>query len=140
MAVWGRWTTSISMQKVIDYAVQRTTKATNKWSMCYGPGAAFVLTCARLNWTITSATKLVTDMGELLDMVLDPPKGDRHAVLRRRPTVAVEKGGGYAAAVGSTWIWSGTADGAHLATTQNQDQGARLERHSQGMPQVRPGE
>ena len=43
MAVWERWTTRVSMQKVIDDAVERTTRATNKWSVCYGPGAAFCL-------------------------------------------------------------------------------------------------
>ena len=33
-----------------------------------------ITTCSRLRWTIVSATKLVTDLGELLDLVLDPPK------------------------------------------------------------------
>ena len=74
MAVWEGWTSRGSMQRVIDDAVERTTKATSKWSVCYGPGAALVLTCARLEWIITSATKLVTDVGEMLDLVLDPPK------------------------------------------------------------------
>ena len=62
------------MQRVIDDAFERTAKATNKWSVCYGLGAAFVMTCTRLQWTISSTTKLITDVGEVLDLVLDPPR------------------------------------------------------------------
>ena len=62
------------MQKVIDDAVERTARAVNKWAVCYGPGAALVLTCARLEWTITSATQFITDIGEHLDLALDPPR------------------------------------------------------------------
>ena len=72
MAVWGNWSPVAPMQRVVDDAVERISKATNKWEVCYGPGAALVLTCARLQWTIISATKFVTDLGEQLDLVLDP--------------------------------------------------------------------
>ena len=74
IAVWERWSPLICMQKVIDDAVERTARAVNKWAVCYGPGAALVLTCARLGWTITSATQFITDIGEDLDLALDPPR------------------------------------------------------------------
>ena len=74
MAIWEGWTSISSLQCVVKDATARIEKATSKWSVCYGPGAAFVLTCARLKWTISSATVVITDVGEVLNMVLDPPR------------------------------------------------------------------
>ena len=74
MAIWEKWSPVAPMQRVVDDAVLRISKATNKWAEVYGLGAALVLTCTRLQWTIISATKFVTDLGELLDLVLVPPR------------------------------------------------------------------
>ena len=74
MALWERWCPVISMQSVINDAVGRIAKAKNNWAVCYGPGAALVMTCERIEWTIVSATHLITDMGDHLNSLLDPPK------------------------------------------------------------------
>ena len=74
MAVWESWMPVRSMQRIVDDAVSRLDRVKNKWAVCYGPGAAMVMTCRRLNWTAKSATKLITDTGELLNLILDPPK------------------------------------------------------------------
>ena len=74
MAIWEGWYPIISLQRIIDDALRRLEVAKNKWAVCYGPGAALVMTCRRINWTVKSATKLITDTGELLDLILDPPK------------------------------------------------------------------
>ena len=74
MAIWECWLPIRSLQRIVDDAVNRLNGAKNKWAVCYGPGAAMVMTCRRLGWTVRSATKLITDTGELLDLILDPPK------------------------------------------------------------------
>ena len=48
--------------------------AKNKWAICYGPGAALIMTCQRIGWAVDSATRLVTDGGAILNLLLDPPK------------------------------------------------------------------
>ena len=60
MALWEGWCPVISLQRIINDAVERIAKAKNKWSVCYGPGAALVMTCKRMGWTIVSATHLIT--------------------------------------------------------------------------------
>ena len=74
MAIWEKWSPVAPMQRVVEDATQRIAKATRKWAVVYGPGAALILTCTRLRWRILSATKLVTDLGEQLDLLLDPPR------------------------------------------------------------------
>ena len=74
MAVWERWSPVISMQSVVNDAVGRIDKARSKWAVCYGLGAALVMTCARIKWTIVSANHFITDIGDHLNLVLDPPK------------------------------------------------------------------
>jgi len=73
MAVWAYWKPISSMQLVIDDAKQRIEKTRNKWAVCYGPGAALVMTCKRIEWTILSATRFITDLGQHLDLQVDPP-------------------------------------------------------------------
>ena len=38
-----------------------------------GPATVFVLTAARLDWTVHSATTVTTDEGTLLTLHIDPP-------------------------------------------------------------------
>ena len=74
MATWEGWCPVISLQRIIDDAIERTVKAKNKWAVCYGPGAALVMTCKSIGWTIVSAAHLVTDVGDHLNLLLDPPR------------------------------------------------------------------
>ena len=43
------------------------------WAHCTGPGAAFVLSAARLRWTVHDAFTVTMDDGRPLSFVLDPP-------------------------------------------------------------------
>ena len=52
VAVWERWSPVVSMRCVVNDAVGKIAKARNKWAVCYGPGAALVMTCARIKWTL----------------------------------------------------------------------------------------
>ena len=86
MAIWEAWCPTISLQKILDDAAKRIAKARNKWAVCHGPGAALVMTCERIKWTIVSATHFVTDLGEHLHLLLDPPN-----VIVRRCFDAVQR-------------------------------------------------
>ena len=79
------------MQSVINDAVGRIAIARNKWAVCYGPGAALAMTCARIKLAIVSATHLITDLGDHLNLLLDP-KGCGHALFRCGAAVEMEAG------------------------------------------------
>ena len=74
MAVWERWASTSMLQRIVDDGKKRLGAAKNKWAVCYGPGAAMLMTCERIGWTVLTATKLVTHLGVQLNLVLDPPK------------------------------------------------------------------
>lgn len=124
------------MQKVVDDALQRAANATNKWAVVYGPGAAMVMTCSRLQWTIVSATKLIADLGELLDLVLDPPKVvvmQCFASVQRWRWERIESNLPQLAANGSG---RGPIMEQGVGATEDQDQRGRMDRSPQRMPQV----
>ena len=73
-AVWEQRLPRISMRRLIRSARRRLSRATKKWSVCYGPAAAFVATCGRLLWQVVDETTVVTDLGRTIDFELDPPK------------------------------------------------------------------
>ena len=73
MAVWEYWYPVKSLQRIVDDACERLESAKNKWAVCYGPGAALVMTCRRIGWTVVTATHFITDTGEHLQLHLDPP-------------------------------------------------------------------
>jgi hypothetical protein len=52
----------------------------------YGPGAAYIMTCTRLRWTVIDAAHVVTDDGVLLDLNRDPP-----AVVKNHCAEAVQR-------------------------------------------------
>ena len=56
--------------------------------MVYGPGAAYIMTCTRLQWTVIDAAHVVTDDGVLLDLNRDPP-----AVVKNHCVEAVQRWG-----------------------------------------------
>jgi len=73
LAIWEGRESTIAMHKVIAKAKQTTSRAKKQWAVCKGPGAAYLLTCQRLGWTVIDATLVRTDLDELLDLRLDPP-------------------------------------------------------------------
>ena len=73
MAIWEGWYPEKPLQRILDDACQRLDRARNKWAVCYGPGAALVMTCRRIGWTVVTASHLITDTGEHLQLHLDPP-------------------------------------------------------------------
>lgn len=139
MALWERWNPFISMQSVINDAVGRIAKARNKWAVCYGPGAALVMTCARIKWTIVSATHLITDFGDHLNLLLDP-KGCSDALFRGGAVVEMEADRSADAAAGRQRIGKRPLHGTDLATPQTQNQGQGLDCGPQRLPKVRHGQ
>ena len=73
LAVWEKWVSHISLDRMVTHSVRRLKDTKKPWSKCYGPGAAFVLTCLRLQWKVHSAFVVTTDLGRTLDLRLDPP-------------------------------------------------------------------
>ena len=86
MAVWEGWENPTVMQLTIDSAIERFAVAKNQWLATYGPGAAYVLTCWRLQWEVIDVARLRTDQGELLDLRFDPP-----AVIIQQCHLAVQR-------------------------------------------------
>ena len=62
-----------ALQKVIDTAKQTMQGAAHMWARCKGSGAAYLLMCQRLGWEVIDAKLVKTDLGEVLDLRLDPP-------------------------------------------------------------------
>ena len=60
------------------------------WAMVKGPAAAVVATAARIGWQVLNATQILTDVGHMLDLRLDPPKVVDEHVFKAVGKVAVE--------------------------------------------------
>ena len=73
LACWENWATEVAMEAIIKVALAMVAKGKNRWATVYGPGAALVMTCIRIEWQVVSARHLVTHEGEMLDLKLDPP-------------------------------------------------------------------
>ena len=73
MAIWEQWAPTFALQRMVDHAKERLAEDKRKWSKVYGPAAAMVLSCERLEWKVFSATHLITDIGEHLHLHLDSP-------------------------------------------------------------------
>ena len=90
------------MQLTINQAEKRFKVGKNQWAVAYGPGAAYVLTCWRLGWKVIDAATVVTDLGNRLDLRLDPP-----AVVTKQCFLAVQR-----------WRWRKVEETfPHLAAT-----------------------
>ena len=72
-AVWEDWLPRAALHRMVIDAKRRLAKAVNAWSVCYGPAAALVATCARIKWIVCDAVTLKTDEGRVLHLLLDPP-------------------------------------------------------------------
>jgi hypothetical protein len=73
LAVWETWEQHVSMKRMVQHAIKKLTSAKRPWHVCYGPAAAYVLTCWRLKWTVIDAFTVITDEGRELQLRLDPP-------------------------------------------------------------------
>ena len=85
-AVWNKWLPDHDLQASVDDAKARVAAAAQPWRVVYGPAAALVCTLKRLNWTITSATEVITDKGRTLDLSIDTP-----VVIARQTEAAVRR-------------------------------------------------
>ena len=72
-AVWEERLPRLALMALAAQAMLQLAKAKRIWATVHGPGAAMVATCARIQWTVRDAFRLVTDTGTELDLRLDPP-------------------------------------------------------------------
>ena len=50
------------------------SKARNVWAQVKGPATAVVATAARISWTFTDAGSVMTDLGVVINLRVDPPR------------------------------------------------------------------
>ena len=72
-AIWEKWLPLPTLEGSIAEAKCKAVKAPRPWAVATGPAAVFVLTAARLEWTVHGATSATTDDGTKLVFHLDPP-------------------------------------------------------------------
>ena len=74
LARWQVWQPTFEMDAALIGAnILLLADPVVKWRKVTGPATAVIATCSRLNWTFTSATKILTDDGAVLDISADPP-------------------------------------------------------------------
>ena len=73
MAVWDQRLPADALLALVAKAKFRLGKAKNPWAVCTGPGAAFIATAARLEWSVQGAFNIVTDTGVHLSLRTTPP-------------------------------------------------------------------
>jgi ribonuclease HI len=74
LAIWESWLHRGMLERITNDAINMLRAAKNVWAKVKGPAAAMVATAARIGWQTLNATTLVTDLGEIVDMTVDPPK------------------------------------------------------------------
>ena len=84
--VWENWVPLATMNRVTIAVKKKVKKAKNIWAVVKGPTVAMVASCTRLGWKVNSSTSLTTDLGDSLDLLLDPP-----AVVKLEVTKAVKR-------------------------------------------------
>ena len=72
-AIWEKWLPLAILEGSVAEAKCKAVKAPRPWAVATGPASVFVLTAARLEWTVHGATAVTTDDGTLLTLHLDPP-------------------------------------------------------------------
>ena len=74
-AVWHSWLPLTALHRIVEtkLAVLATIPDRNLWHHVRGPGAALIASAWRLNWSVDTSTRLITDEGRQLDLLLDPP-------------------------------------------------------------------
>jgi hypothetical protein len=73
LAIWEQWEPVQLLDKLVSFAIRRLNDAKSKWSVVYGPAAAFVATLWRLGWTVFSATSCTDDLGVAIDLKMQSP-------------------------------------------------------------------
>ena len=73
LAMWESWLPQVTMMKMVAAKLPILIRAPRPWSRVYGPAAAFIATCARLKWTVIDAGNVITDTGQALNLLVDPP-------------------------------------------------------------------
>ena len=72
-AIWERWLPIALLDGSIADAKAKAVRSPRPWAVATGPATVFVLTAARLDWTVHSATSVTTDEGTRLTLHIDPP-------------------------------------------------------------------
>ncbi len=71
--IWRGLVPRAVMERLLAKAKMKLAKARRPWGVARGPVTGFLLTAARINWTIHSATNITCDDGTELDLLVDPP-------------------------------------------------------------------
>ena len=85
-AVWEEWLPIKLLDGSVADAKSKVIKAPRPWAVATGPATVFILTTARLGWTVHSATTMTTDDGTKLTLHLDPP-----AVVKEECKLSVQR-------------------------------------------------
>ena len=73
MAVGNQWVPLEDLNLAVWTARNKLTQAAHPWRLIYGPAAATVVTCARLDWKLIDVSTIITDGGHWIDLTQDPP-------------------------------------------------------------------
>ena len=74
LAVWETWFPPAMMEQLMNTAISTLKNAKRVWAKVKGPAAAVVATAARIGWQVVSASQVITDLGDVLNLRLDQPK------------------------------------------------------------------
>ena len=73
-AVWEKWMHEGALERVTTAAKRKIKKATRIWAVSKGVAVAMVDSCQRLEWIVIISIEFLTDQGNTLDLMLDPPE------------------------------------------------------------------
>lgn len=86
MAVWNKWMPIEELNHTAWTARDAPAQAAHPWRLVYGPAAATVASCARLDWHVVDGATIKTDVGETMDLTVGPP-----AAVKRKVHDAVKR-------------------------------------------------
>ena len=87
LAWWEGWVSPVDLSRAAKYAAAALRPAaTSVWSRVTGPVAALLASIWRIGWDMVEPHILLTDVGRVLDLRLDPP-----AVVQAEAKVAVRR-------------------------------------------------
>ena len=72
-AVWVGWPSLEVLDAALEVARRRLAEAPNPWAVASDAPSVFILTSARLKWTLKSARLILTDQGIAIDMLKVAP-------------------------------------------------------------------
>jgi hypothetical protein len=74
LAIWEQWVPLQLLDKLVRFSIDRLGGAMSRWSLVYGPAAAFTATLWRLGWSVVSAAVCTDDLGEAVDLRMHSPE------------------------------------------------------------------